>query len=368
MTSVSATVPTFGYPMNKWVFEDTAGKYEIDLSRSYVEGGRLSELSVPEDLELGYGADRGTAELRERIAALYSGSPEEVLVTHGAQESLALLYSTLLRPGDQLITFVPGWQQSWEAPARMGCQVDAVPMYGDFAIDVEAIAALATDRLRIIVVNSPCNPTGRRARPEEIHGLVELLERHDAYLILDQNYEFDLTPPAPDSQRVISVSGLSKIYGFPGLRVGWMYGPQSLVQTCTDRKFLTSISNSVLCEVLACQVLSRNEHYLSRFSDQVSAGVAILEQWVARHPDTLRLTPPEGTPFGWIQLPEGSDSLAFCRRALERGVLLMPAETLGGTGGFRIGVALPAAQLWDGLDRLDYILEARPISNGVFPR
>ena len=164
MTSVSPAVPNVGYPMNKWVFEDTPGKYDIDLSRSYVEGGRLSDLTVPADLQLGYGADRGTTELRDRIAALYSGSADSVLVTHGSQEALALVYSTLLKPGDQLITFLPGWQQSWEAPALMGCQVDAVPMNGDFAIDVEAIAALATSRLRMIVVNSPCNPTGRRAR------------------------------------------------------------------------------------------------------------------------------------------------------------------------------------------------------------
>ncbi|MDQ1739498.1 MAG: hypothetical protein QOE53_1150 [Pseudonocardiales bacterium] len=372
MTVVSGTHPEFDYPMNeypmnKWVFEDTPGRFEVDLSHSYVQGRRLSDLTMPDDLKLDYGADRGTAELREEIAQRYHGPAESVLVTHGGQEALALLYSILLEPGDQVITFRPGWRQSWETPTLMGCQVDAIPLSGDFEIDVDVVARAATSRLRIIVVVSPCNPTGRRARPATLARLVEIAERHDAYLVLDQNYESDLTPPVPaGSDRIISVSGLSKVYGFPGLRIGWMYGPQGLVQACADRKHLTSISNSVLCEALACEVLRKSEYYLSDFQAQVSEGLEILQKWVSGHGDLLRLTPPEGTPFAWIQLLDGSDSMAFCWQALDRGVMLMPAETLGGASGFRVGIAIPAAELCDGLNRLEDMIRARHISNGAF--
>lgn len=357
MTVVPRPSPWTDYSMRKWVFDDTPGKYEIDLSRSYVDGGRLSELSLPPDLELGYGADRGTEPLRGQIASLYKGHADSVLVTHGAQEALSLAYSTLLRPGDQVITFRPGWQQSWDAPDLMGCQVEAIDLDADLGIDLGAVAERASSRLRMIVVNSPCNPTGRRARPAELDALLRLVTEHDGYLLLDQNYEPDLsTSAAIGSDRVISVSGLSKIYGFPGLRVGWMYGAPNVVQACAEHKHLTSISNSVLCEVLACDVLSRSEHYLRKYRRQVSAGIDILTQWAAQHQDTLRLTPPEETPFGWFQLLDGSDSMSFCRQALRQGVLLMPAETLGGVSGFRVGVAIPAEELWGGLHRIDYIL------------
>lgn len=367
MTVVSATHSASDYPMNKWIFEDTPGRFDVDLSHSYVQGRRLSDLTVPHDLELDYGSDRGTEPLRREIAQLYQGSADSVLVTHGGQEALALLYSVLLKPGDQVITFRPGWRQSWDTPSLMGCQVDALPLSGDFEIDVDAIASVVTSRLRVIVVNSPCNPTGRRAKPATIRRLVEILERHDGYLVLDQNYESDLTPPVPEgSDRIISVSGLSKVFGFPGLRIGWMYGPQALVEACADRKHLTSVSNSVLCEALACEVLRKSEHYLNDFRTQVSAGLEILHTWAAGHSDLLRLTPPEDTPFGWVQLPDGADSLAFCRRALERGVLLMPAETLGGVSGFRVGVAIPTAELWEGLNRLGDMIRARHLSNGAF--
>lgn len=366
MTALPETDLISDYPMNKWVFEDTPGRFDVDLSHSYVQGRRLSDLTVPHDLELDYGADRGTVALREEIAGLYHGSADSVLVTHGGQEALALLYSVLLTPGDQVITFRPGWRQSWEAPALMGCQVDVLPLSGDFEIDVDAVARLATSRLRIIVVNSPCNPTGRRARPATLKRLVELLERHDGYLVLDQNYESDLTPPVTGSDRVLSVSGLSKVYGFPGLRIGWLYSPGGLVRACADRKHLTSISNSVLCEALACEVLRKSDHYLGDFRAQSSQGLEILQKWISGHGDLLRLTPPEDTPFAWIQLLDGSDSLAFCRQALERGVLLMPAETLGGTSGFRIGMAIPPAELWDGLNRLEDMILSRHKSNGAF--
>src|ERR1700709_2212437 len=89
------------YPMNKWVFEETPGRFEGDLSHSYVPGRGLSDLTLPSDLELGYGTGRGSRQLQAEIARLYHGQVESVLVTHGAQESLSLLYSTLLRPGDQ---------------------------------------------------------------------------------------------------------------------------------------------------------------------------------------------------------------------------------------------------------------------------
>jgi aspartate/methionine/tyrosine aminotransferase len=366
MTAVSGAHPGSEYPMNKWVFEDTPGRFDVDLSHSYVQGRRLSDLTVPYDLELDYGADRGTAELREEIAQLYRGSAESVLVTHGGQEALALLYSILLKPGDQVITFRPGWRQSWDTPALMGCQVDVMPLSGDFDIDVDAVAAAATSRLRIIVVVSPCNPTGRRARAATLERLVEILERSDGYLVLDQNYESDLTPPVAGSDRVLSVSGLSKVYGFPGLRIGWMYGPEGLVRACGDRKHLTSISNSVLCEALACEVLRKSEYYLTDFHAQVAEGLEILQKWVSGQGDLLRLTPPEDTPFAWIELLDGSDSMAFCRQALDRGVLLMPAETLGGTSAFRLGMAIPPAELRDGLNRLEDMIRARHISNGAF--
>jgi aspartate/methionine/tyrosine aminotransferase len=362
MTAVDGgqTEDDVGYPMRQWVFDDAFGRYDIDLGDSHVQCGTLTELTVPADLELSYGVDRGGARLRELVAARYAGSADSVLVTHGAQEALFLAYSVLLRPGDQVITFRPGWQQSWDAPPLMGARVDVLDLDREFAIDVAAVAARATDRLRIIVVNSPGNPTGRTVGAAELAALRDIVARTDGYLLLDEEYAVDLsTSPAVRDDRVLSVSSLSKVYGLPGLRIGWLYAHPALATACARRKHLTSIANSVLSEALAADVLARADDYLARYHQLTERGLDMLRTWTAEHTDRVALVRPEGTPFAWLWLSDPSgpaDSLEFCRRVLDRGVLLMPGETTGATGGFRLSFAREPAVLDEGLRRIGAVL------------
>jgi aspartate/methionine/tyrosine aminotransferase len=353
-----------GYPMRQWVFDDALGRYDIDLGDSHVECGTVADLTVPADLELNYGVDRGGARLRELVAARYGGSADSVLVTHGAQEALFLAYSVLLRPGDQVITFRPGWQQSWDAPPLMGARVDVLDLDREFAIDIAAVAAAATDRLRIIVVNSPGNPTGRTVGAAELAALRDIVARTDGYLLLDEEYAVDLTTsPAVRDDRVLSVSSLSKVYGLPGLRIGWLYTHPSLAVACARRKHLTSIANSVLTEALAADVLAHAADYIDRYHQLTGPGLEMVRTWCAVHADRVALVPPQGTPFAWLWLssPSGpSDSLAFCRQVLERGVLLMPGETTGATGGFRLSFAREPAVLDEGLRRIGAVLRGDP--------
>jgi aspartate/methionine/tyrosine aminotransferase len=348
------------YPMRTWVFQDAYGRYDIDLGDSHVACGTLSRLRVPADVELNYGVDRGTPELVGLVAARYGGDPAQVLVTHGAQEALYLLYATLLRPGDQVVAFRPGWPQAWDVPARLGCRVDVVDLAEDFAPDLPAVAAVAGPDLRAITVNTPANPTGRRARPDELAALAEIAERTGAYLLVDEEYVLDLsTSAALRGGRVVSVSSISKVYGFPGLRIGWMYGPAEVVSGCAEYKHLTSISNSVLCERLAVDVLSRGREFDREYRRLTEGGLRLLRDWAAGHPDRVRLVPPEGTPFAWLHLTDGQPSLPFARRVLRAGVLVMPAETFGAAAGLRITFAREPEQLAEGLRRISESLTDR---------
>ena len=350
------------YPMRRWVFEDAAGRYDIDLGDSNVQCRRLASLAVPADIELNYGMDRGTQRLRELIAEQYGDRVDSVTVTHGAQEALYLLYNVLLRPGDQVITFRPGWPQSWAVPALLSAQVDVLDLSGDFTIDVDAVRAAARPNLRLVVVNTPCNPTGRRAGQHELAALADLVGGTGGYLLLDEEYSLDLASSAAvGNERVLSVSSLSKVYGLPGLRVGWLYGPPAVVAACAERKHLTSISNSVLCEALACEVLADRQFYAAEYHRLTGGGLRLLRDWVARHPGKLHLLPPEGTPFAWLQLTTGESALSFCRRVLDAGVLLMPAETLGGQGGVRLCFAREQRELAEGLRRIDAVLQSVPV-------
>lgn len=363
MTEILDRAPSVeqGYPMRKWVFEESLGRFDIDLGDSHVQCGTLAQLHVPADLELNYGVDRGSADLIELVADRYLGSADRVIVTHGAQEALYLLYCTLLRPGDRVIAFRPGWQQAWDVPVKLGCDVQVLDLAEDFSIDLEALERAAGPNLRLITVNTPSNPTGRRIRHRELEALHALAERTDAYIVLDEEYVLDLAAsPALRSDRFVSVSSLSKMYGFPGLRVGWMYGPREVVSACAEYKHLTSISNSVLCESLAVDVLQRWQEWARQYHRLTDEGLHVLTEWAAKHPGQLRLVPPEGTPFAWVHLTTGEDSLSFARRVLDTGVLIMPAETLGAERGVRLAFAREPHILAEGLRRISGVLEHTP--------
>ncbi|MFI8163764.1 pyridoxal phosphate-dependent aminotransferase [Streptomyces microflavus] len=267
------------------------------------------------------------------------------------------LFAALLRPGAQVIAFNPGWQPLMDLPHQLGASVTVLPYGPDMSVDAAAVTAAAGENLRLIALNSPCSPTGLRVEEEELRALVALVAERDAYLLVDEEYAIDLSrSPAVGQGRVISVSGLSRTCGLPGLRTGWVYGAPQVAEACAERTFLTSIAKSVLCEALACSALDRYEDYVRECHRLCAPGLGLVERWAACHPDAVRLVPPQGTPFAWIQLRTGESSLALCRRALEAGLLLAPGETMGSDAGFRLGFDRDVDTVAEGLRRLDTVL------------
>ncbi|MEU6949570.1 pyridoxal phosphate-dependent aminotransferase [Streptomyces sp. NPDC046316] len=368
MTLSSYARESRDYPIQRWVFEDAAGRFDIDLGDSNMVPGRLDALNVPPGLELDYGHDRGLDTLRAAVAGLYGGSAASVLVTVGAQQALYLVYAALLTPGSRVIAFRPGWQQSWDVPPEFGCKVDLVGFRPDLSFDIEAAEAVAGPDVKLIVANSPCNPTGRRIAEEDLSGLLALATRTGAHLLLDEEYALDLSRSAAvGADRVISVSSLSKVYGFPGLRVGWLYGPPDVVELCARRKFLSTISNSVLCETLAVDVLAHRDDHLRTYRELTGQGLELVRDFARRNADAVTLVEPEDTPFAWLWLTTGEEPLAMCRRALDLGVLLMPGETLGASDGFRICFARTAEAVTEGLSRVERVLRPASPTTGPAP-
>ena len=143
-----------------------------------------------------------------------------------------------------------------------------------------------------------------------------------------------------------------------------------MVSACAERKFLTSVANSVLTEALACDALSRRDRYLAEYHRLCDTGLGLLRGWADRNTGAVRLLPPEGTPFGWLWLDTGEPALDFCRRVLDTGVLLLPGETVGAPGGFRVTFAREPAVLAEALGRVEAVLRTAPppatrLSNGA---
>ncbi|WP_063726078.1 pyridoxal phosphate-dependent aminotransferase [Streptomyces monomycini] len=349
--------------MRQWYFDEAQGRYDIDLGDSYVGGSRLSDHSLPADCLLDYGNNRGTSPLRDLVAGLYGRDPSHIGITHGGQEALYLLYRTLLSAGDHAVVFTPGWQQAEPVLSRAGCRVDAVGTTADGRPDIAAALGLITPRTKAVVLNSPCNPTGRRVTAAGIEGLVEALRPHGGHLVLDEEYVADLGADSwvKSYEYAVSVSSVSKVYGVPGLRVGWMCGPPETVTRAMEYKHFTTIANSVILERLAIGILQHRAEHVSRYQGLIADGLRILERWVARHHGTLRMWQPEGTPYAWLHTPGLPSSLDFCREVLRRErLLLMPAEVFGTENGIRLTFAREPDVLAEGLRRIDAVLDGRP--------
>jgi aspartate/methionine/tyrosine aminotransferase len=352
----AVTVETIS--IRDWVFQEAEGRYDIDLGDSNAPCWKVGDLPDTSQVVLDYGADRGTTVLREHVAELYGCSTRAIGITHGGQEALYLLYRTLLKPGDHLITFRPGWQQSWLVPERSGCTVTALP-YGDgFRIDFAQLVAAFRPTTRAIVINTPCNPTGKALTAAERDMLLQLARSYDLYLIADEEYLCDFSESlVQEDSRVISVSGLSKVYGVPGLRIGWLCGDETVVANAMEYKHLTTISNSVLCEHLGSTLLARRSDLLEGYKTLLKEGYVTLQRWVASCGGQVSIVEPEGTPFCWVRLHVPGSSLEFCRKVLhDMGVLTMPAELFGEKHGMRLTFVRPTAELEEGLSRIKSVL------------
>lgn len=266
---------------------------------------------------------RSPRSTRRTVDAEVFGRPESVTVTHGAQEALFLLFDALLRPGDQVIAFNPGWQPLMGLPPRLGASVTVLPYGPGMSVDAAAVTAAAGENLRLIALNSPCNLPPASGSRRRNCGCWLRWWRSGTPVCSSARSTRSVcrappvcrAPRAVGQDRVISVSGLSRTYGLPGLRTGWVYGAPQVAEACAERTFLTSITDSVLCEAPACSALDRHEDYVREYHRLCAPRLGARREVGG---------PATRVPSGW------------CRRTLEAGLLPAPGETMGSEAGFRL--------------------------------
>ncbi|HEY0496081.1 MAG TPA: aminotransferase class I/II-fold pyridoxal phosphate-dependent enzyme [Kutzneria sp.] len=307
-----------------------------------------------ESLTLGYTETRGLPALREEIAVTYDNvEPEDVVCFAGAEEAIYLAMQVLLTPGDHAVVLTPNYQAAETLPLAL-TEVTGVALREDdnWALDVDAVEAALRPNTRLVSVNFPNNPTG--AVPDEAawRRLVDLCDERGITLFSDEVYrglELDRPslPQAADlSPTALSLNVMSKAYGLPGLRVGWLAGrDRSLLDRLERAKHYTSICNSAPSEVLALIGLRARDRLLDRNRGIVAANLPLFEEFFARRPDLFEWERPQG---GCVCFPRylGADGVeAMCADLVrEVGVLLLPSSiyhsdlTATPTDRFRVGV------------------------------
>ncbi len=355
---------------------------EFNLSESGVSPLSLGELvtdqsqrGVLDALPLGYPHSTGRESLRRNIASFYgAGNYESALVVNGGSEANYITLWGLVGPSDRVAFMLPNYLQGWGLARAYGRQADAfkLAMKRDtdgawkWTLDIDSLRKAVSAKTKLIVVTNPNNPTGHVLTEEEMQAVIDEARRVGAWILSDEIYrgaEVDgpLTPTFFGRYpKVIVTGGLSKAFGLPGLRVGWVVTKPRLVNwLCQYHDYLT-LTPSCLSDYLADIVMQpkRRDEILRRTRSIIRRNLPILEDWLAQHSDLFDYARPCAGAIATVKyrLPIGSVAL-FNRLRQEQSVLITPGGHFGIGHYLRIGYGYDLGRLQAGLQRIDVTLQ-----------
>ncbi|MFB0873933.1 MULTISPECIES: aminotransferase class I/II-fold pyridoxal phosphate-dependent enzyme [unclassified Sphingobium] len=309
-------------------------------------GGALPDLS---DTVLSYAPPQGSAPLLQAIAAFHGADPDHVVATTGASEALSILFCLAAQSGANIVMPNPGYP-AYEAVAQawgLATRSYRLDRADGFAQRAEAILAEVDAGTRLVIVNTPHNPTGAVMPHDELVALAAALADRGVPLLVDEVYH-PLYFGAPQLSaagipNVIVTSDLSKALSLPGLRTGWLIDADAERRArITDARSYFTISASPLLERLATHALTHASVILDRLEGVAGANITLLDRLVAGSRGKLAWVRPEGgtTAFPW--LADGRDSRSFCQTLAGAGVLLAPGDCFGHPAHMRLGFAQQA--------------------------
>lgn len=347
------------------------GNIKYNLAESSVSDVMLKNIQLNlNDLSLCYTHHRGHPSLRELVS--HEGSQTEkddVLITVGAASALFIIATTLLTSNDHLIVVRPNYATNIETPKAIGCKITYINLSFENAWkpDISLIENSIQPNTKYISVTHPHNPTGTVLTEPELHLLAEMAERHKIHLLVDETYRdlnFDTGLPyaASLNNYVISVSSVSKAYGLPGLRLGWLITKdKDLMEQFLAAKEQIFISNSVLDEEVALQFLLKKQEYFKTIREAIQKKFAVLERWMANEMRLEWIKPCGGV----VCFPRINETLKVDTEKFYN-VLMNKYATMVGPGHWfdmpdnfmRIGYGWPTlAELENGLQNISKVLD-----------
>ena len=313
----------------------------------------------------------GNPQLREHIANLYDGAAvANVLVTVGGAEANNIIMQTLMRPGDELVTMTPTYKQVWGLAENSGNIVKPFRMQPDkgWALDVDEMNAQVSDKTRLIAIVNPNNPTGYIMTDDEMDAVIAAADRVGAWILADEVYRGAERLQEEETRsfyglydKVLAVGSMSKAYGLPGLRVGWVVGPPDMVEDVWRRHEYTTITATMLSNVLATHALSPDvrPRLIKRTRDYIRKGFPALEAWMARQDGMFHYTPSKASAVSFIgyNLDINSTELMekLCREA---SVFVGAGDSFGMDHHLRVAFGQEKAVLDDAFSRIEKTLKS----------
>jgi len=311
------------------------------------------------DAKVGYTPAAGTPALREAIAEMQGVRPDEVQVTTGAAEALLVLFSLAAEPGANVVVPSPGFPPFDEVPRTLGLEVRHYPLRREnaYRVELDALRALTDARTKLVLVNSPHNPTGTTLSDVEMESLHDFLADRGIQFVVDEVYHPIYHGPTTASAARLShatvVSDFSKALCLAGLRAGWLVerNPKRMSSYREARSYFT-VSNTSMGEALAAVAVRQREKILARAGQISAINLARLDSFFAQFHDVFGWVRPGGgmTAFPWLL--SGENSRAFCEEVARGGVLLAPGDCFAMPAHFRVGFAASGERFVEGLERL----------------
>ena len=364
-----------------FVMERWQSTYEhrvrFNLSESGVHALSVTELlSLADqqadtlDVRLGYGQSNGSDDLRNLIADLYPGATEaSVLVTTGGAEANFTAFWELMEPEASVAVMLPNYMQVPGLLKSFGARIHPFHLVEEngWQPDLNELEKGLRDGARFILVTNPNNPTGAVLDEASMSGIVALADGHGAWILADEVYRgAELDGPETPSfwglhDRVLVTNSLSKAYGLPGLRVGWVVGPAEMMEALWGRTDYTTITPASLSDTLARVALEPDTRrkILARTRKILTNNLALLSSWMDGQEGRFRYRPPDAGAICYTRYGPSINSTEFAETLrTEMDLLVVPGDHFGMDHFLRLGFGLPAPELEKALERLAAAFDA----------
>lgn len=367
-------IPIFELERVQSVYEN---QVDYNLTESGFHPFKLSELLDNEQLHglnnlvLGYGQTNGSEKLRSLISDMYDGvGADNVVITNGSSEANFVACHTLLEKGDEVVMMVPNYMQIWGIIEEMGCVARKFNLRqeNNWSPDLEELKKLVNKRTKMIAICNPNNPTGYILTKDEMQQIISIARSVDAWILSDEVYRgAELNNITTESfigkyEKVIVNGGLSKAYALPGLRLGWLVGPENIIEDSWAYHDYTSITAGIISNYvseIALQPIKRAE-ILNRNRNMLRENLSAVKEWLEPYGKIFEYTDPLGGGMLFIRykLDINSTELAEWLRK-EKSVFILAGDCFGMDRYFRIGIGAEKEYLMNGLARMKAALEER---------
>jgi len=360
--------------LETWLSEYEHSPY--NLGESSVDNytlGELLELTNTTDqlhqISLANNDTRGSLLLRESIADIYENvNPKNILLTAGTTEAIFIYFHIRYKPKANVVVPVPDFHVLHQVPEMLGYEVRKIPLRleNGFHLDLDELKKQVDNNTRVIVLNTPHNPTGVVYTEEEIQTLIDLAEKYNIDILADEHYRFlshqhsDILPSLYDrSPYVVALGSIGKCFGCIGLRTGWIIASEDIIEACHYFKDYTTHTVSGINDFITAHALINRDKILPRYRETIANNLSQLEQFIEQQKGRIDWVKPDaGTTAYPYFTEENFDVLSFSKKLVEqKGVLLLPGDAFDMPQHFRIALGVHPDYFQQALLRFRSLLE-----------